>query len=91
MKRDIEDMINMDEENNNLLNSMISTQEIADALKAMKCNKAFGVDGLPAEVLKSSCLTKLLTVLINVSQQVLPLKYGSLVLFSRFRSHQPRM
>ena len=65
VKRNIEDMVNMDEENNNLLNSVISTQEVSDAMKAMKRNKAFGVGRLPAEVLKSSCLTKLLTVLFN--------------------------
>ena len=49
VKRNIEDMVNMDEENNNLLNSVISTQEVSDAMKAMKRNKAFGVGGLPAE------------------------------------------
>ena len=53
-------------------------------MKVMKRNKAFGVDMLPAEVLKSSCLTELLAVLFNKCffLQELHLIYGNMVLFS---------
>ena len=34
-------------------------------MKAMKHNKAFGADGLPAEVLKGACLTELLVAMFN--------------------------
>ena len=65
VEQDIVDTVKLDEDNGNCLNSSISPQEVTEAMKAMKRNKAFGVDMLPAEVLKSSCLTELLAVLFN--------------------------
>lgn len=80
MERDIVDTVNLDEENNYCLNSHISSLEVTDAMKAMKRNRVFGIDRLPAEVLKSSCLTKLLTALFNkrFSTGIMPdvWKYG---------------
>ena len=76
VEQDIIDTVNLDEENDNCLNAYISQQEVAEAMKAMKRNKAFGVDILPAEVRKSSCLTELLTVLFNKCFSPDVWKYG---------------
>ena len=54
MEQDIVNTVNLDEDNGNYLNNCISPQEVTEATKTMKSNKAFGVDMLhvPAEVLK---------------------------------------
>ena len=62
---EILDSTDLDEDNDYYLNSLISSQEVVNAMKAMKRNKAFGADGLPAEVLKGACLTELLVAMFN--------------------------
>ena len=47
------------------MNDELSDREVADAMKAMKNNKAYGVDELPAEVVKNTNLVQLLTRLFN--------------------------
>ena len=43
VEQDIVDPVNLDEDNGNCLNTCISQQEVTEAMKAMKRNKAFGV------------------------------------------------
>ena len=47
------------------MNDEISVREVADAMKSMKNNKAYGVDELPAEVVKNTNFIQLLTRLFN--------------------------
>ena len=44
-----------------ILNNEILVDELKGAMKATKNNKAYGEDGLPAEVLKNDILLSLLT------------------------------
>ena len=55
----------IDEISNAILNCEISSQEVVGAMRSMKNNKAYGIDELPAEVLKNGILVNLLTVLFN--------------------------
>lgn len=65
---------------------------VAGAMKAMTNDKAYGVDRLPAEVLKSGCITDLLTVLFDKCFSAgIPPTYGNMKLFSPFRKHRRRM
>ena len=47
------------------MNDEISVREVADAMKSLKNNKAYGVDEMPAEVVKNTNLIQLLTRLFN--------------------------
>ena len=48
-----------------VLNTSITREEVINAMNAMKNNKSSGIDDLPAEVLKNSILTDLLTGLFK--------------------------
>ena len=47
------------------MNDEISVQEVAESMKALKNNKSYGVDELPAEVVKNGNLINLLVCLFN--------------------------
>lgn len=55
----------IDEVSNEILNREISFEEVVCSMRAMKSNKAYGVDELPAEVLKNENIVCLLIVLFN--------------------------
>ena len=57
--------VSVNGDNGAVLNAEISVGEIKGAVKATKNNKAYGEDGLPAEVLKNDCLLDILTKLFN--------------------------
>ena len=52
-------------DNEAILNNEILVDEVKGMMKTMKNNKAYGEDGLPAEVLKNDILLGLLTKLFN--------------------------
>ena len=48
-----------------VMNDEISVQEVAESMKSLKNNKAYGVDELPVEVVKNGNLINLLVCLFN--------------------------
>ena len=47
------------------LNHGILAQDVAEVMRSMKNNKAYGVDELPAEIIKNNNVIHLLKVLFN--------------------------
>ena len=61
---------NSDNEWNNFLNAKVSGDEVTTAINSLKCGKATGIDGLPAEFLKYSPKV-LIEILVNLFNAIL--------------------
>ena len=61
---------NSDNEWNNFLNAKVSEDEVTTAINSLKCGKATGIDGIPAEFLKYSP-KMLIEILVNLFNAIL--------------------